>query len=475
MEPVAEEWFDGRLAYGGGMMVMNPSQLTLAYGPSAGGADLAAAMRPLPLQSPSAALAQHMGSPTAAQLKMLQPATSMTGAPPALLSPHHNKVPMGALQPWTSRQDGLNTIELPSLDRSSKFHARKMSEMPPQQPTLLTTESHFGSAKRSLGPRNLGGSTLVPTGSSRNLMNLSEIKRERAGSQYKGDLSRVKASEIDRSDLDRLQNGLMREMKKMQSSKRLLLAATAVEPVGNRSTHSEESLQRQVNTDVSKMAASASVSPLKSIIKNTLKLRDQRGSDDLASRNSPVLKHTHPSGDSATVKHEIDDAPPDSNVVSPPILSPTHDDLKPIKKQLRIQTDRASQSSGSVSRASAGSALNRNNSLMLLPPESSVVIADDDDVKEKDKAKSPHVKAIERRHQSFRNYYKNTRTLIDEAVNMLEGERAYNDAGLDKYLMGIKEIALGKRKRPKPRALPSINMSAVKGRKISKEVERFYK
>lgn len=57
---------------------------------------------------------------------------------------------------------------------------------------------------------------------------------------------------------------------------------------------------------------------------------------------------------------------------------------------------------------------------------------------------------------------------------MLEGERNYNEANLDMHLMSIQNVEPAKRKRPKPRALPSINWTATK-RKMSKDMERFYK
>ena len=50
----------------------------------------------------------------------------------------------------------------------------------------------------------------------------------------------------------------------------------------------------------------------------------------------------------------------------------------------------------------------------------------------------------------YKNYYKNTKNLIDQAMQVLDGEKAYNDANLDKYLMGIKNI------KPEKKSLPKV-------------------
>lgn len=75
----------------------------------------------------------------------------------------------------------------------------------------------------------------------------------------------------------------------------------------------------------------------------------------------------------------------------------------------------------------------------------------------------------------YKNYYKNTKNLIDQAMQVLDGEKAYNDANLDKYLMGIKNIKPEKKSLPK--ILPQIHDIGLKVKlrnKLSKADETFY-
>jgi hypothetical protein len=44
--------------------------------------------------------------------------------------------------------------------------------------------------------------------------------------------------------------------------------------------------------------------------------------------------------------------------------------------------------------------------------------------------------------------------MIGQAVQILDGEKAYNDANLDQFLMGIKKIKVEKKNLPK--LLPSL-------------------
>ena len=57
----------------------------------------------------------------------------------------------------------------------------------------------------------------------------------------------------------------------------------------------------------------------------------------------------------------------------------------------------------------------------------------------------------------------------------MDGEKAYNDANLDQYLMGIKKLKVEKKKLPK--LLPSLsNQDAQPKRiKLSKREEQLYK
>ena len=41
---------------------------------------------------------------------------------------------------------------------------------------------------------------------------------------------------------------------------------------------------------------------------------------------------------------------------------------------------------------------------------------------------------------ALKHYYSNTKRLISQAVKVLDGEKAYNEANLDQFLMGIKNI-----------------------------------
>ena len=56
----------------------------------------------------------------------------------------------------------------------------------------------------------------------------------------------------------------------------------------------------------------------------------------------------------------------------------------------------------------------------------------------------------------------------------MDGEKAYNDANLDQYLMGIKKIQVEKKKLPK--LLPSLStVDEPKRIKLSKREEQLYK
>jgi hypothetical protein len=56
---------------------------------------------------------------------------------------------------------------------------------------------------------------------------------------------------------------------------------------------------------------------------------------------------------------------------------------------------------------------------------------------------------------------------------VLDGEKAYNDANLDQYLMGIRKIKVEKKKLPK--LLPSLNENPESVKyKLSKGEENFY-
>ena len=58
-------------------------------------------------------------------------------------------------------------------------------------------------------------------------------------------------------------------------------------------------------------------------------------------------------------------------------------------------------------------------------------------------------------------------------MKVLEGEKDYNDANLDQYLMGIKKIKVEKKKLPK--LLPSLNENPESVKyKLSKADENFY-
>lgn len=55
----------------------------------------------------------------------------------------------------------------------------------------------------------------------------------------------------------------------------------------------------------------------------------------------------------------------------------------------------------------------------------------------------------------------------------MDGEKAYNDANLDQYLMGIKKMKVEKKMLPK--LLPSLNENPESLRnKLSKADENFY-
>lgn len=54
---------------------------------------------------------------------------------------------------------------------------------------------------------------------------------------------------------------------------------------------------------------------------------------------------------------------------------------------------------------------------------------------------------------------------------VLDSEQAYNEADLDRHLMGIRNIPLEKKKNFKPKQLPSILPTKIKGGKLSKEDE----
>jgi hypothetical protein len=69
------------------------------------------------------------------------------------------------------------------------------------------------------------------------------------------------------------------------------------------------------------------------------------------------------------------------------------------------------------------------------------------------------------------DYIKNTKKMIGQAVKVLDGEKAYNDANLDQYLMGIRKIKVEK-KILLPKLLPTLDESAKY--KLSKEDENFY-
>ena len=70
-------------------------------------------------------------------------------------------------------------------------------------------------------------------------------------------------------------------------------------------------------------------------------------------------------------------------------------------------------------------------------------------------------------------YYSNTKKLITQAVKVLDGEKAYNDANLDQYLMGIKKIKVEKKMLPK--LLPSLTENQESDKyKLSKADENFY-
>ena len=52
-------------------------------------------------------------------------------------------------------------------------------------------------------------------------------------------------------------------------------------------------------------------------------------------------------------------------------------------------------------------------------------------------------------NSDLKNYYKDTKKMINQAVRVIDGEKAYNDANLDQYLMGIKRVKPGKKNLPK--------------------------
>ena len=61
-------------------------------------------------------------------------------------------------------------------------------------------------------------------------------------------------------------------------------------------------------------------------------------------------------------------------------------------------------------------------------------------------------------------------------MQILDGEKAYNDANLDQYLMGIKKLKVEKKKLPK--LLPSLSVAEEPNKKrikLSKREEQLYK
>lgn len=61
--------------------------------------------------------------------------------------------------------------------------------------------------------------------------------------------------------------------------------------------------------------------------------------------------------------------------------------------------------------------------------------------------------------------------MIDQAINVLDGEKAYNDNNLDMYLMGINKLSI--KKKP-VKSKPTISPPKVKSRKLSVKDETFY-
>lgn len=56
--------------------------------------------------------------------------------------------------------------------------------------------------------------------------------------------------------------------------------------------------------------------------------------------------------------------------------------------------------------------------------------------------------------ESPTKYQASTRELISQAFKVLDGEKSYNNADLDRYLMGIQKIKVEKKSFPK--LLPSL-------------------
>ena len=63
-------------------------------------------------------------------------------------------------------------------------------------------------------------------------------------------------------------------------------------------------------------------------------------------------------------------------------------------------------------------------------------------------------------------------SLLNQAVRILDGEKAYNNANLDQYLMGIKQIKC-QIKQIKTK-YPEVRNSATLRNKLSKADETFY-
>lgn len=62
--------------------------------------------------------------------------------------------------------------------------------------------------------------------------------------------------------------------------------------------------------------------------------------------------------------------------------------------------------------------------------------------------------------------------MIDQAISVLDGEKAYNDLKLDRFLMGINSLK-PKAKPVKPK--PNISPPKVHKRKLSYKDETFYR
>ena len=50
-------------------------------------------------------------------------------------------------------------------------------------------------------------------------------------------------------------------------------------------------------------------------------------------------------------------------------------------------------------------------------------------------------------HKVFKQQ-QSTKQLINQAVKVLDGEKAYNDANLDQFLMGIQRVKINKKEAP---------------------------